>query len=331
MKAGSRIHELNGIAEKPCAAILKSMSKMDLSWDFYRTFLAVLKEGSLSAAARELGLTQPTVGRHVDAMEATLGYPLFVRSPHGLLPTDAALALKPYAETLAATSAALLRTASGQRDTVSGTVRISASEVIGIEVLPPILSELHAAYPALTIELSASDTVEDLLRQEADIAVRMVAPAQNALIARHLGAVPLGFHAHRRYIERRGMPQTLADLSNHSLIGYDRETAAIRAIIARSPELPATRFALRADSNLAQLAAIRAGFGVGICQNGLAARDPDLRPVLPGLFEMKLDTWLVMHENLKTAPRCRVTFDALAAGLRAYIRGTALADANTEI
>ncbi len=304
---------------------------MDLSWDFYRTFLAVLKEGSLSAAARELGLTQPTVGRHVDAMEATLGYPLFVRSPHGLLPTDAALALKPYAETLAATSAALLRAASGQRDTVSGTVRISASEVIGIEVLPPILSELHAAYPALTIELSASDTVEDLLRQEADIAVRMVAPAQDALIARHLGAVPLGFHAHRRYIERRGMPQTLADLSNHSLIGYDRETAAIRAIIAPSPELPATRFALRADSNLAQLAAIRAGFGIGICQNGLAARDPDLLPVLPGLFEMKLDTWLVMHKNLKTAPRCRVTFDALAAGLRAYIRGTALADANTEI
>ena len=232
MKAGSRIHGLNGIAEKYCAAILKCMSKMDLSWDFYRTFLAVLDEGSLSAAARELGLTQPTVGRHVDAMEAALGYPLFVRSPHGLLPTDAALALKPYAETLAATSAALLRAASGQRDTVRGTVRISASEVIGIEVLPPILTELHEAYPELTIELSASDTVEDLLRQEADIAVRMVAPAQDALIARHVGAVPLSFHAHRRYIERHGMPQTLTELSDHSLIGYDRETAAIRAIVA---------------------------------------------------------------------------------------------------
>lgn len=307
------------------------MNKMDLSWDFYRTFLAVLDEGSLSAAARELGLTQPTVGRHVDAMEAALGYPLFVRSPHGLSPTDAALTLKPYAETLAATSAALLRAASSQRDTVSGTVRISASEVIGIEVLPPILTELHETYPELTIELSASDTVEDLLRQEADIAVRMVAPVQDALIARHLGAVPLSFHAHRRYIERHGMPQTLAELSDHSLIGFDRETAAIRAIIARSPELPATRFTLKADSNLAQLAAIRAGFGIGICQNGLAARDPDLLPVLPELFEMKLDTWLAMHENLKTAPRCRVTFDALAAGLRAYIRGTALADANTEI
>ncbi|WP_077961215.1 LysR family transcriptional regulator [Ensifer adhaerens] len=296
------------------------MSKSDLNWDFYRTFLSVLQQGSLSAAARELGLTQPSVGRHVDAMEGALGYPLFVRSPHGLMPTDAALALKPYAETLAATSAALLREASSQRETVSGTVRISASEVIGIEVLPPILADLHAAYPELTIELSASDAVEDLLRQEADIAVRMVAPAQDALIARHIGAVPLGFHAHRRYIERRGMPQALTDLAGHSLIGYDRETAAIRAIIARSPELPAARFALKADSNLAQLAAIRAGFGIGICQNGLAARDPALLPVLPGLFEMKLDTWLVMHENLKTAPRCRVTFDALAKGLRDYIR-----------
>nr|WP_104664026.1 LysR family transcriptional regulator [Ensifer adhaerens] len=307
------------------------MGKMDLSWDFYRTLLAVLQQGSLSAAARELGLTQPTVGRHVDAMEGVLGYPLFVRSPHGLLPTDAALALKPYAETLAATSAALLRAASSQRDTVGGTVRISASEVIGIEVLPPILAELHAAYPELTIELSASDAVEDLLRQEADIAVRMVAPTQDALIARHIGAVPLSFHAHRRYIERRGMPQALSDLADHSLIGYDRETAAIRAIIARAPALPSARFALKADSNLAQLAAIRAGFGIGICQNGLAARDADLLPVLPDVFEMKLDTWLVMHENLKTAPRCRVTFDALAAGLRAYIRGSALVDTNTEI
>lgn len=173
------------------------------------------------------------------------------------------------------------------------------------------------------IELSASDAVEDLLRQEADIAVRMVAPAQDALIARHLGVVPISFHAHRRYIARRGMPRALTDLADHSLIGYDRETAAIRAIIARSPELPTARFALKADSNLAQFAAIRAGFGIGICQNGLAARDPDLLPVLPGLFEMKLDTWLVMHENLKTAPRCRVTFDALAKGLRDYIRGVA--------
>ncbi|NRP73899.1 HTH-type transcriptional regulator CysL [Ensifer psoraleae] len=296
------------------------MNKAEPSWDFYRTFLMVLSEGSLSAAARELGLTQPTVGRHVDALEEVLGFPLFTRSPQGLLPTDAALELKPYAEALAATSSALLRAASGQHGAVGGTVRISASEVIGIEVLPPILAELNREYPDLTIELSASDTVEDLLRQEADIAVRMVRPAQDALVALHIGAVPLGFHAHRSYLDRRGVPETIDDLSRHTLIGFDRETAAIRSIMARTPDLPAVRFALKTDSNVAQLAAIRAGFGIGICQDALAARVPQLAHVLPDAFQMKLETWLVMHENLRESPRCRVAFDALARGLQAYIR-----------
>lgn len=298
------------------------MTKIEPSWDYYRTLLSVLKSGSLSAAARELGLTQPTVGRHVDALEAMLGFALFTRSPQGLLPTDAARTLLPYAETLAATSAALLRVASGQQDTVRGTVRISASEVIGIEVLPPILAELHAQYPDLTIELSASDAIENILRQEADIAVRMAVPSQDALVALHIGAVPLGFHAHRQYLDRCGTPETLADLSAHSIIGYDRVTEAIRAIIARTPALPEVRFAFKADSNLAQLAAIRAGFGIGICQNALAARDPDIFPVLADAFAMELETWLVMHENLKTATRCRVVFDALAKGLKTYIRGS---------
>lgn len=296
------------------------MNLIEPSWDFYRTFLMVLRERSLSAAARQLGLTQPTVGRHIDALEASVGFPLFTRSPHGLMPTDAALELRPYAETLAATAAALLRAASGQHGAIGGTVRISASEVIGVEVLPPILAELHRDYPDLSVELSASDVVEDLLRQEADIAVRMVAPAQEALVARHIGAVPLGFHAHRSYLERRGIPQTLEDLSRHSVIGYDRETPAIRSIKGRAPDLPIGRFAFKSDSNLAQLAAIRAGFGIGICQNALAARDPDLMHVLADAFELKLETWLVMHENLRATPRCRVVFDALARGLLDYLR-----------
>ncbi|OHV83907.1 LysR family transcriptional regulator [Ensifer sp. LCM 4579] len=296
------------------------MSKSEPSWDFHRTFLMVLREGSLSAAARELGLTQPTVGRHIDTLETAFGFPLFTRSPHGLLPTEGALELKPYAETMAATSAALFRAASAARDTVGGTVRISASEVIGVEVLPPILADLRRRYPDLNMELSASDTVEDLLRQEADMAVRMVAPEQDALVARHIGAVPLGFHAHCSYLDRRGVPETLDDLAHHDLIGYDRETAAIRAILARTPNLPTARFAFKSDSNLAQLAAIRAGFGIGICQNALAAREPKLVQVLPDCFDMALETWLVMHENLRTTPRCRVAFDALAEGLQRYIR-----------
>ena len=300
----------------------------DLNWDFYRTFLAVLRTGSLSAAARDLGLTQPTVGRHIDTLEQAVGYQLFTRSQQGLLPTEPALALQPYAETLAATTAAMQRVAAGEYGKVKGTVRISASDVIGCEVLPPILAALQDEHPGLAIELSLSDAVEDLLRREADIAVRMTNPAQDALIARHIGQIPLGFHAHRRYLERYGEPQEAEELAHHRLIGFDRKTAFIRATAARIradlpafPDLENIRWAFRTDSNLAQLAAIRSGTGIGICQTGIARRDPELVRVLPGAFELSLDTWVAMHENLKNAPRWRVTFDALVKGLLDYVRG----------
>lgn len=289
------------------------------NWDYYRTFLAVLREGSLSAAARSLGLTQPTVGRHVDALEQASGEPLFLRTPKGLLPTEIALQMRPHAEAMAATAAALDRAASGSADGVSGTVRISASEVIGIEVLPPILAKLQEAHPGLTIELSLSDVVEDLLNQAADIAIRMIEPAQDALISQRIGRIPLGFYAHRCYLERHGIPKTLGDLANHRLVGFDRQLAYVRAILETRPDLADVRFAFRSDSNLAQFAALRAGGGIGICQDGLAERHPDLVAVLPGTLALFLDTYVVMHENLKTAPRCRVAFDALVAGLRDYI------------
>ncbi|KPH08792.1 LysR family transcriptional regulator [Rhizobium acidisoli] len=289
------------------------------SWDFYRAFLTVLQQGSLSAAARELGLTQPTIGRHVDALETAIGAELFTRSPNGLLPTDAALALKPYAETLAATTAALLRTASGERERVAGTVRVSASEVIAVEVLPGIFGPLQDAYPELQIELSASDAIEDLVNREADIAVRMAEPQQGALVVRRIGDIPLGFHAHRRYLERHGIPQTLADLADHRLIGFDRQTAYVRLVTKRY-EVPGVDFSYRTDSNLAQLAAIRAGVGIGLCQIGLARDNPDLVHLLPDAFNIPLATWVAMHESLKTSPRCRATFDALVKGLQDYHR-----------
>ncbi|HYD71160.1 LysR family transcriptional regulator [Azospirillum sp.] len=295
------------------------MTHPDPSWDLYRTFLAVLREGSLSGAARSLGLTQPTVGRHVDALEQAVGFPLFTRSQHGLAPTPAAGELRPYAEALASTTAALLRAASGQRGAVKGVVRVSASEIMGVEVLPPILAELRERHPGLTIELVLSNAVEDLLRRDADIAVRMVEPAQAALVARRLGSVTLGMHAHRRYLDRHGAPDSLDDLARHSVIGFDRETPAIRALLRRVPGIDRGRFALRADSDLAQLAAIRAGFGIGVCQVALARRDPDLVRVLPDGFELKLGTWLAMHENLRSTPRCRAVFDALAQGLEGHV------------
>jgi len=299
------------------------MNDLDPGWDLYRTFLAVLHEGSLSGAARALGLTQPTIGRHIDALEQAVGFPLFTRSQHGLAPTEAAAELRPYAEELSATAAALLRVASAQGGTVRGAVRITASEVIGAEVLPAILTGLHQQYPELVIELVLSNAVEDLLRRDADIAVRMVKPSQGALVARRLGDIKLGLHANRRYLEHRGVPARLEELRNHALIGFDQETAALRSMLKRAPTLQRTAFTLRANSDLAQLNAIRAGFGIGICQVRLAERDEMLVRVLPDAFELTLDTWLAMHEDLRTSRRCRVVFDALAAGLGDYIKATA--------
>jgi DNA-binding transcriptional LysR family regulator len=204
---------------------------------------------------------------------------------------------------------------------VRGAVRITASEVIGAEVLPAILARLHRHYPELVVELNLSNAVEDLLRRDADIAVRMIKPSQGALVARHLGGIKLGLHAHRRYLDRRGMPARLEQLRHHALIGFDQETAALRGLLKHVPSFQRAAFALRANSDLAQLNAIRAGFGIGVCQVRLGERDGTLVRVLPDAFEPTLDTWLAMHEDLRTSRRCRVVFDALAAGLGDYIKG----------
>ncbi len=290
-------------------------------WELYRTFLAVVREGSLSGAARELGLTQPTAGRHVDALERTLGLTLFVRTQQGLSPTEAALSLRPFAESLEATSAALLRAASSHGEGVRGTVRVTASDVVAVEVLPAILADLHAAYPELTIELAPSNRMEDLLRRDADIAVRMQRPSQGVLVARHIGGIELGIYAHRRYLERRGTPATPDDLPGHALIGYDKENAFLRSVRAQVPWIQRNRFTLRTDSDLAAIAALRAGFGIGFCQVGLARRNPDLVRLFADEVSILLDTWLAMHEDLRDSPRCRVVFDALVAGLTRYIQG----------
>ena len=297
------------------------MTETAVSWDFYRTFLEVLREGSLSGAARSLGLTQPTVGRHVDALEEALGYALFIRTQQGLSPTQQALALRPYAEALESTSMALLRAASSQESGVRGTIRITASDVITVEVLPAIITELHAAYPELTIELMPSNRIEDLLQREADIAVRMQRPSQGVLIARRIGDIELGMYAHKDYLARRGKPVRIDDLAGHALIGFDKETAFIRSMKTQLPEVRRELLALRTDSDLASLAMLRAGFGIGFCQIGLARRNPDLVRLFPKRISLKLDTWLAMHEDLRENPSCKVAFAALTNGLEKYVRG----------
>ncbi len=291
------------------------------SWDVYRSFAVVLREGSLSGAARRLGMTQPSISRHIDTLEQAIGATLFVRSQRGLSPTDRALALRPHADMLVSAAEALRRSGSGEPDAVAGVVRISASQAVGVLHLPPILVALRRAHPALTIELSLSDEPDDLLQRQADIAVRMFEPRQQALIARHVGDVRLGFHARRDYLDRRGVPITLADLVDHDLIGFDTETRFIRAAMRHLPGIDRFSFALRVDSDGAQFAAIQAGFGVGICQTVIARRDPSLVRVLADALDLPLPLWIVAHEDVRRMARCRVVFDALASALAAVAAG----------
>ena len=290
----------------------------ELDWQLCRSFLAVLDEGSLSGAARALGLTQPTLGRHVETLERELGTPLFVRSPQGLTPTQAAVEIRPHAEAMRSAAASLRRAVSGSAGGARGTVRITASEVVGTEVLPPLLARLRERHPGLVLEVVPTNRTEDLLRRDADIAIRMVRPEQSALVSRRVGATLLGLHAHRDYLARHGTPTTLEALGAHALIGFDRETPFIRAMREQGLKMTREGFAFRTDSDLTQLALIRAGAGLGICQVALARREPTLVRVLPQAFAHPMDLWVVMHEDLRTSQRMRLVYDALARGLAAY-------------
>ena len=277
----------------------------DAGWELYRSFLGVLREGSLSGAARALGITQPTVGRHIAALEAALGLTLFTRSQAGLMPTEAALELRAYAEAMDSNAAALKRAAEGHGEGVVGTVRVSASEVVGVETLPPIVARLRQQHPQLRLELVLTNRVQDLLRREADIAIRMAEPKQEQLIARRVPDVRVGLYAHRRYIAAHGTPRRVDELAQHTLVGFDEETPFLRAARKALPQWTRAAFSLRSDSDLGQLALIRAGCGIGVCQVGIAERDPNLVRVLSRQVEFKLPMWVVMHEDLRGSTRCR--------------------------
>src|ERR1700733_12629567 len=297
------------------------MTQREPGWELFRTFLEVVRDGSLSGAARKLALTQPTVGRHIDALETALGLSLFSRSPQGLRATPVALELVSHAEAMAAASAALRRTASSGAHTDRGTVRIAASEMIGCEVLPPMLASFRKSHPGIVLELALSNRNEDLLRRDADIAVRMVRPRQKSLVARRIGKNAIGFYAHRNYAQKYGLPKTIADLEKHGLIGFDRDALALRSLGKLPRAVTRENFGFRCDSDLAQFSALKAGVGIGGCQHNIARRFEELVPVLAKAIRFELEVWVAMHEDMKSTGRVRLLFDHLAAGLSALVRG----------
>lgn len=283
-----------------------------IDWALWRSFLAVADTGSLSAAARALGLTQPTVGRHIDTLEAAVGQSLFLRTAQGLAITQAALALVPEAQAMQLTAESLARRASSVPEAGVGTVRIAASHVVGTEVLPIALSPLLADHQGLAVELALSNTSADLLRREADLAIRMVRPSQGSLVARRLGPVPLGLFAHRAYLERSGRPERPEDLKAHVLIGPDADPDALAGFDIFGAVLGRQKLRLRTDSEAAQIASIRAGLGVGVMQVGIAAREPLIDPILPDVVGWELDAWLVLHDDLRKLPMIRLVADHLS-------------------
>lgn len=288
-------------------------------WTLVRSFLAVMEHGSLLAAARALGISQPTLGRHMAALEQQIGATLFERTGRALVPTALAQRLAEQGRGLETAANAFALSAMGTQAQRGGTVRITASEPVSCVMLPPLLAQMRVTLPDIQVELVASDGVSDLLRREADVAIRMVQPRQADLIARRIGRVGISACAHRSYLLRRGTPQRPADLLAHDLVGTDRSDAVIRGFAAMGHPLPREAFAVRTDHLMAYWGLVRAGLGVGFCANYLIRSDPDVVGLLPGLKALEIPVWLVVHREIRHTPRFRRVFDFLAQALPAAL------------
>ena len=299
---------------------MNDLNQAGPDWTLWRSFEAVVAEGSLSQAARRLGLSQPTLGRHVEALEQALGLTLFDRTLKGLKPTEAALRLyEPVTKAQEALGEARA-IAEGQSVELAGSVRITASEVFSNYVLPGLLKPIRAAYPDVALEIVPSDSAENLLMREADIAIRMFRPTQLDLVTRHIVDIPIVCCAHESYLNRHGRPEAIEDLIGYDLIGLDRSDLIIAG--ARSFGLQASRadFCLRTDSQTLGWELTKAGLGIGFGQENLVRRTPGMEVLLPQMRIPPLEIWLTAHRELFTSRRIRAIYDALSEALTSHFR-----------
>jgi DNA-binding transcriptional LysR family regulator len=267
-------------------------------WTLLQSFLAVAETGSYSAAARASQRSQPTIGRHVEQLQSQLGATLFQRASTGYVLTQTGTALVDHARAMQAAAAKISLITEGRAEDVRGTVRVTASEIVATYILPEIFAQLLAQEPELQIELVATNSTENLSLREADIAVRMVQPEQQDLIARKLGDINLGLFAAQSYLDRAGHPTSLADIGKHIIIGYDKSDLMIRGMLAFGMAAKREDFAFR-------------GVGIGASQQR-QAKIYNLIPVLPDLIIPPLPVWLTAHSELRTSARVRRVFDFLA-------------------
>jgi DNA-binding transcriptional LysR family regulator len=305
----------------------------DFNWALVKSFVAVLDAGSLMGAARQLKAQQPTLSRHIAELEAQLGVPLFERTGRGVMPTVAALAIADAARHMEEGAGTLLQTLARRSEATTGTVRITTSEVAASYLLPPVLAALQQAEPGIAIELVASNELSNLLRREADIAVRMVRPVQESLVARKLAEIPIVACAHKRYLRRAGTPRKPEDLlhEHHRLIGYDKDSAIVRGFAQFGLTVTREQFALRTDDQLAYGRLIAAGAGIGFAADYNLRHWRGVVPLLPMLKIAPLPCWLAVHREIRGSAVVRRVFDFLAEAIRASWRWTELGSVPHEI
>ncbi len=289
-----------------------------LDWSLVQAFLAVAGHGSLSAAARATGVSQPTLGRQIKAIEAQLGVALFARQAKGFMLTDAGQAILPSATAMAEAATKFATAAAGRDMSVSGTVRITASVFVSQYILPQIISDIRQCHPDIQIELNATDEADNLLFREADVALRMFRPTQLEIVTRKLGILQLGFSASKDYIARKGMPSSVTELMKHDLLGYDRSERFIRGAAELGWKLTRNDFVFRCDQQTVHSEMIRTGCGIGILEKR-SAQKMGLVPVLPNFPMPGLEVWLTTHEALRHTPRVSAVWDHLGQGLKPWL------------
>jgi DNA-binding transcriptional LysR family regulator len=311
-----------GIAELRRDGIQKRMNwrSIGFDWNQVRAFLATAEEGSLSAAARALGQTQPTLGRQVAALEEALGVALFDRAGRTLVLTDPGKNLLAHARAMRDAAGRLSLAASGQSQEIAGLVRITATEIVAACVLPPFLRDLRAAAPALELSVVASDQLRDLQRREADIAIRHVRPTQPDLIVRLVCETTASLWAAREYLDRRGRPETTEDAAFHDFIGFGDDDRMIVFLQGLGLPLTPASFPTGSANGAATWAFLCQGLGISVMADHLARRTPGLERVLPGLPPVRFPVYLIAHRELHSSRRIRLVFDRLADFLAAEMR-----------
>ncbi len=292
------------------------MNNMD--WSILRDFIAVAETGGLSQAARKLRISQPTLSRRIAALEEQLKAQLFQRTPRGLLLTDAGEHVLAGARRVEEEALAIERQAEAAQQTLTGTVRISVTEGVGALWLPKHLAAFHIKYPGVCVEILVDNRAANLVRREADIAVRLFRPDQPDLIARHVGEMVMGLYASKDYLARHGVPTEVAHLRSHFLVGFDEGMVQRNKDVQRlercfTPE----KIVHRSSSFVGQASATLAGIGIGIHDCVLADAEPKLQRIMPETFDHRMEIWLVTHADMRRSARIRAVYDFLAEILAA--------------